>query len=131
MSRAGRFMAGLDEMWARFSLTEEEEGGAEVPKDVEVSIHRLAGRFYTKRVLNVDAVARTFKPLWRTVGELKIRDIGEHILLFEFEDVLDLERVMEFEPWSYDKHLVAFERVIDIESAIPGILSCYFLGSVT
>ena len=114
--RAGRLMAGLDEMWARFSLTEEEEGGAEVPKDVEVSIHRLAGRFYTKRVLNVDAVARTFKPLWRTVGELKIRDIGEHILLFEFEDILDLERVMEFEPWSYDKHLVAFERVIDIES---------------
>ena len=34
-------MAALDEMWARFSLTEEEEGGAEVPKDVEVSIHRL------------------------------------------------------------------------------------------
>ena len=109
-------MAALDEMWARFSLTEEEEGGVEVPKDVEESIHRLAGRFYTKRVLNVDAVARTFKPLSRTVGELKSRDIGEHILLFEFKDVLDLERVMEFEPWSYDKHLVAFERVIDIES---------------
>ena len=64
----------------------------------------------------MDAVARTFKPLWRTAGELKIRDIGEHILLFEFEDALDLERVMEFEPWSYDKHLVAFERVLDIES---------------
>ena len=64
----------------------------------------------------MDAVARTFKPLWRTVGELKIRDIGEHILLFEFEDELDLERVMEFEPWSYDKHLVAFERVLNIES---------------
>ena len=63
----------------------------------------------------MDAVARTFKPLWRTVGELKIRDIGEHILLFEFEDELDLERVMEFEPWSYDKHLVAFERVLNIE----------------
>ena len=46
----------------------------------------------------MDAVARTFKPLWRTVGELKIRDIGEHILLFEFKDALDLERVMEFEP---------------------------------
>ena len=64
----------------------------------------------------MDAVARTFKPLWRTAGELKIRDIGEHILLFEFEDALDLERVMEFEPWSYDKHLVAFEHVLDIES---------------
>ena len=115
-SRASILMASLDEMWAHFSLTEEEEGGAKVPKDAEESVYRLAGRFYTKRVLNVDAVARTFKPLWRTTGELKIRDIGEHILLFEFEDALDLERVMEFEPWSYDKHLVAFERVLDIES---------------
>ena len=87
-----------------------------VSKDAKESVYRLASRFYTKRVLNVDAVARTFKPLWRTVGELKIRDIGEHILLFEFEDALDLEQVMEFEPWSYDKHLVAFERVLNIES---------------
>ena len=63
-SRAGILMASLDEIWARFSLTEEEEGGAEVPKDAEESVYRLAGRFYTKRVLNVDAVARTFKPLW-------------------------------------------------------------------
>ena len=67
-------------------------------------------------VLYVDAVARTFKHLWRTTGELKIRDIGEHILLFEFEDVLDPEQVLEFKPWSYDKHLVAFECVFDIES---------------
>ena len=67
-------------------------------------------------VLYVDVVARTFKPLRRTAGELKIRDIGWHILLFEFEDVLDPERVLEFKPWSYDKHLVAFERVFDIKS---------------
>ena len=43
----------------------------------------------------MDAVAQTFKPLWRTVGELKIRDIGEQILMFEFEDILDLECVLE------------------------------------
>lgn len=42
--------------------------------------------------------------------------MGENILLFEFEDVLDLERVLEFEPWSYDKNLVSFQRVEDVES---------------
>ena len=47
----------------------------------------------------------TFKPLWNPIGELRIRDVGENILLFEFEVVLDLERVLEFEPWSYDKNL--------------------------
>ena len=109
-------MAGLEELWSRFSLTEEEEGGAEVAHVEEVEVHRLAGKFLTKRTLNADAVARTFKPLWKPAGELKIRDIGESILLFEFEDVLDLERVLEYEPWSFDKSLVVFKKVSDVES---------------
>ena len=68
----------------------------------------MAGKFLTKRVLNVEAIAHTFKPLWKPTGELKIQDVGENILLFEFEDNLDLERVSEFETWSYDKSLVIF-----------------------
>ena len=83
-------MAGLDELWSWFSLTEEEEGGAEVTHKVEAMIHWLVGKFFMKRVLNVDAVARTFKPLWKPNGKLKIWDIGDSILLFEFEDALDL-----------------------------------------
>jgi len=51
-------------------------------------------------------VGRTFKPLWKPIGEMKIRDIGGNILLFEFDDAMDLERVLEFEPWSYDKSIV-------------------------
>ena len=101
-------MVGLDEMWARFSLSEEEECGVEVSWQKELAVHRLAGKFLTKQVLNVDDVARTFKPLWKPIGELKIWDIVDNILLFEFEDILDLERVIEFEPWSYDRNLVVF-----------------------
>ena len=108
-------MAGLDDLWSRFSLTKEEERGVEVPRQKADVIHRLAGRFFTKMMVNVDAIARTFKPLWKPISELKIRDVGENILLFEFENVLDLERVLEFEPWSYDKNLVAFQRVKDVE----------------
>ena len=78
----------------------------------------MAGKFLTKRVLNVDDVARTFKPLWKPIGELKIWDIVDNILLFEFEDILDLERVIEFEPWSYDRNLVVFQRATDVESAL-------------
>nr|POE58917.1 isoform 2 of probable fatty acyl-coa reductase 4 [Quercus suber] len=84
-------MAGLEEMWARFSLSEEEERGVDVDGQEVTIPHRLASKFFTKRVLNVDAVAHTFKPLWRPRGELKIRDMGDNILLFEFEDCLDME----------------------------------------
>lgn len=77
----------------------------------------MVGKFFTKRVLNVDVVALTFKPLWKPSGELKIRDMGDNILLFEFEDSLDLEHVLEFEPWSYDKNLVVSQRTSDAEEA--------------
>ena len=68
-------------------------------------------------MVNAEAASRTFKPLWKLIGEMKIRDIGGNILLFEFDDALDLERVLEFEPWTYDKSLVAFRRAVDVESA--------------
>ena len=79
-------------------------------------INKLAGRFFTKRVLNVEAVGRTFKPLWKLKGEEKIRDLGDNILVFDFEEGLDMERVLELEPWLYDKHMVAFEWVSEIEN---------------
>ena len=111
-------MAGLEEMWARFSLYEEEDKGAEVSGQEESIVHRLVGKFLTKRVINVDVVARTFKTLWKPRGELKIKDVGDNTLLFEFEDCLDLEQVLEFEPWSYDKSSVVFQRALNAESAL-------------
>ena len=113
-------MAGLENLWSRFSLDDEEEHGAEVPKPVEEVVHRLAGRFFTKRTLNVESVARTFKPLWKPTGKLKLRDLGDNILLFEFSDALDLARVLEFEPWTFDKNIVVFEQVNDVEE-VPSL----------
>ena len=81
-------MAGLEDLWAKFSLTEDEEGDADVPNQEAMGVHYLARKFFTKRVLNVEAVARTFKPLWRPVGELKIHNSGDNVLVFEFEDVI-------------------------------------------
>nr|POF11975.1 hypothetical protein CFP56_13815 [Quercus suber] len=91
-------MAGLENLWSRFTLDDEEEYGAEVPKPVEEVVHRLAGRFFTKWTPNVESVAPTFKPLWKPTGELKLRDLGDNTLLFEFSDALDLARILEFEP---------------------------------
>ncbi|KAL0000323.1 hypothetical protein SO802_014104 [Lithocarpus litseifolius] len=108
-------MARLDDLWARFTLTEDEEGGADVPNQEVMDVHRLAGKFFMKRVVNVEAMGRTFKPLWKPVGELKILDSRDNVLVFESDDIMDLERVLEYEPRSYDKSLIAFQRVHDVE----------------
>ena len=79
-------------------MTEEEEFGVEVSKDAKKEIHELAGQFFTEQVLNVEAVGHTFKPLWKLKGELKIHDLGDSILVFDFLEGLDLKRVLELEP---------------------------------
>ncbi|KAK9985626.1 hypothetical protein SO802_030577 [Lithocarpus litseifolius] len=110
-------MASLDDMWSQFTLSEEEVHEADVPSNKESSIHRLVGKFLTKRIINAKAVARTFKPMWKPVGELKIWDVDGNILVFEFDEALDLERVLEFEPWSYDKSLLIFQKTENVEAA--------------
>lgn len=110
-------MAHIDDLWARFSITEDEEQGVDVPKQVELCLFHLAAKFFMKHVVHAEAVARTFKPLWKLYGELKIRNIRGNLLLFEFDDAMDLERVLEFEPLTYDKSLVVFQRTVNAESA--------------
>ena len=53
-----------------------------------------------------------FCPLWRSEKEVQINDKGDNILFFKFEDKYDLDSVIEHESWTYDKHLVVFERVV-------------------
>ena len=58
----------------------------------------------------MEAVGKTFKPLWRALKDFKTREVGDHVLLFVFELETDVERVQAIEPCSFDKHLVLFQR---------------------
>ena len=59
----------------------------------------------------MEAIANTFKLLWRTCKGFEVRDMGNHRVLFEFQDALDIDRVLRGEPWLFDKFLVALKRV--------------------
>ena len=63
-------------------------------------------KFLTKRSVNIDAVAKTFRPLWRTTQKFNVRDADENHLLFAFEVESDVDKVLMGEPWSLDRHLV-------------------------
>jgi hypothetical protein len=103
-------------LWGRFSLTETEEEPFDFGSEEDNQFY-LAARFMTGRILNVESVVRTFRPLWRTVRGFTVRDMGHNVLVFAFEDVTDLERVLQGEPWSFDKYLVSFQRV-DIDTDV-------------
>ena len=94
--------------WKKLSLTKEEDTKLSLSKSKNIRNKEfvLAAKFLTKRALNVEAIGRTFKPLWRAKKEFKVREARDHILLFVFELESDAERVLANEPWTFDKHVV-------------------------
>ena len=98
-------------LWENFSLSESEGNKFTVQEEPEMREFLLAAEFHTKRVLNMEAIAKTFKLRWRTRKGFEIRDMGDHMLLFAFLDVTDINRVLQWEPWMFDKHLVALKRM--------------------
>ncbi|XP_030970080.1 uncharacterized protein LOC115990383 [Quercus lobata] len=109
-------MDNLAAAWNRLSLSKQEGEVFNFDNQKCRTVCTLAAKFFTKRALNIDAVARTLKPLWRTKHDFEIQDMGDHIMLFVFENELDANRVLLGEPWSFDKYLIVLRRYEDDNS---------------
>lgn len=59
-------------MWKKFSLSDCEGQNLVIQEIVDGAEFYLAARFFTGRVLNMEAIAQTFKLLWRTHKGFKV-----------------------------------------------------------
>ena len=112
-------MKDLAKSWTKFSLSEKEELGFVLPKLQRKNEFMIVAKFLTPRVLNMDAVGRTFKRVWRCSDGFMIRNMNEHQMLFGFDDERDVNQILMNQPWSFDKHLVVvmrFEKDIPLKS---------------
>uniref|UniRef100_A0A2N9GDA6 Reverse transcriptase domain-containing protein n=1 Tax=Fagus sylvatica TaxID=28930 RepID=A0A2N9GDA6_FAGSY len=109
-------MDDLTRRWDRFSLSGLEAKGVPLSSKGTNRGGTIAGWFLTRRRINIEAIAKTFRPLWRAAKGFTLRDMGENKVLFTFQDSIDAERVIQNGPWSYDRSLVICKRV---EANIP------------
>ena len=110
-------MDDLTKHWSTLSLSDREGSGLRLKKEQAVGEFSIAARFFTKRTLNIEAIARTFSPLWRSKKGFNIKNIGDHIILFSFESEAEVDRILALEPWCFDKHLMALSK-INLESSL-------------
>ena len=103
-------MEELSSRWKKLTLLNSEENWIALRANRKKRDFVLVGKFFTRRTLNVEAIAKTFRPLWRTKGGFNVIVGGDNILLFAFELEVDTERVFQGEPWAFDIHLVLFEK---------------------
>lgn len=58
----------------------------------------------------MDAIARTFKQLWWSTNGFKIRHLGDHKILFVFNNLTNVDQIILNQPRSFDKHLIVIQR---------------------
>ena len=77
--------------WNYFTLSNKETSDVHLTGSWDNHEFVLAAMFLTKHALNVEAIGRNFKRLWKSGNEFKIRDIGNHVVLFAFQIDIDAE----------------------------------------
>ena len=95
--------------WAELSLSDREHTSFVLPKIHKSREHIIAAKFLTSRYLVMEVVICTFQQRWRSMNGYKIRNLGDHMVLFVFNNSSDVERIIENQPWSFDKHLVVLQ----------------------
>ena len=96
---------------AGLQLSDIEEREVDLAPPMSKAGHVLAGKFYTKRRVNLESVARVLKSVWRTEKNFEVCDMGDNKVLIHFEEANDLDRVLLLSPWSFDKYLVVLHKL--------------------
>nr|XP_023915780.1 uncharacterized protein At4g02000-like [Quercus suber] len=103
-------MEDLETQWARFSLKTKESSTIDLPPMVESHNHILVAKLFTKRRVNLEALTKTLRSMWRSVRSFEVRDLGSNTVLIIFEDETDPQKLMVQGPWTFDKYLVGLYR---------------------
>ena len=74
-------MEGLTRSWQKLSLANKEGVNVDLSENRKVHGSALAAKFFTRRSLNIDAVVRTFRPLWRTKGSFQASDVKQNYMV--------------------------------------------------
>ncbi|KAK9983952.1 hypothetical protein SO802_033477 [Lithocarpus litseifolius] len=103
-------MECLSKHWSNLSINDREGGGVFLAREKSSSECIIAAKFLTKRALNREAIIRTFNPLWRSKNGFEVRNAGDHVMLFVFDNKEEVDKIFASEPWSFDRHLVLIQR---------------------
>ncbi|KAG6628921.1 hypothetical protein CIPAW_14G046500 [Carya illinoinensis] len=65
----------------------------------------------TNRYYNREALKTTMKKVWQPVHEVRFKELGSKLLLVEFVDDRDKQRVLREGPWTFDRNLVLLKHL--------------------
>lgn len=108
------------------TLEDEEEGGLAIEEEV---FHKkeqdfngfdvklcVVGRFITEGQVDFLAMKQTLATLWKPGMGVYIKDLEANLFLFQFYHEVDVKRVMEGCPWSFNRRALIMSRLKEEEN---------------
>jgi hypothetical protein len=105
----------LEELCGNISLSEGEKAGITITEGEIEEVRAQGGRclvgwiWMTKKV-NKDAFKAMLIRIWRITRRVIFKELDDNIWLFEFEEVDDLQRVLDGRPWSFDRQILVINE---------------------
>ena len=109
-------MDDLTGKWARLSLNTRETQTIPLAPKVENNNRVLVAKLFTKHRVNIEALSRTLKTMWRSIQNFEVRDLTSNTVLIFFSDEADAKKILSQGPWSFDKYLIGLYKLGDSES---------------
>lgn len=112
----------LEELYARLAIEEGDEGGVFVAKEAVTQIRRRMC-WQTDKNINFSAMQNVLSSLRRRKEGVDIHDIGDMRYLFVFYHLMDVQKVMEGGPWSFEQGMLLYKQVSRQEEAKEVLLN--------
>lgn len=116
-------MESITQSMFEISLDEEDEGGIALGDAGEGSVAGqqiagdpklcLVGKFLTEGPLDFTAMQHTLASLWKPGKGVYIKAIEANLFIFQFNHIIDLNRVIEGSPWSFNRKVLLIGRMND------------------
>ena len=103
-------MDDLANQWAQLSLKAKENNTIDLPPTVENNSCVLVAKLFTRRKVNLEALTRTLRSMWRSIQTFEVRDLGSNTVLLIFEDESVPQKLMTQGPWTFDKYLIGLYK---------------------
>ena len=96
---------------AGLQLSEREGAEIVIGAPVIESNKVLIGKFFTKRQVNLELVARVLRSVWKRNQNFEVSDLRDNKALFLFQNEDDANKVLLLGPCSFDKYLIALHKL--------------------
>lgn len=97
---------------ARLKLSLREDAQVVIQTPLTEDGHVLVEKFCTKCRINLESMVRVLRSGWRVEHNFEVSDLGENKVMFLFQTMEDMERVMLLSPWSFDKYLLILHKLV-------------------